>query len=240
MKRAILILAATGLLGATGCGRRCDRETLTVNWTFIDGANAVQTCDNSGTVSMQILVNGVAVVDDLGNTTFTCAQFPNSITLFDVPIGASDVEFDAIDVNNQFIVQQHQTVDVRSCGNTTATMSLQMVQAPLVIDYSFTPPTTCLTTDVIWYQLGLPNGRIFQVDDTHFSNFVVNCGSPIELSEAFGAYQLLAIEVVDPTTPTPSLIATNCNPQPGGPVNHLGFDSIPVALGSPAGGPCFP
>jgi hypothetical protein len=233
MKRAILMLAAVASLGAAGCGR-CDRETLTVNWTFIDGANTVQTCDASGTVSMEILVNGVAVTDDLGNTLFTCADFSNSITLFDVPIGTSDVEFDAFDVNNQFIVQQHQNVDIRSCGNTTTTMSLAMEQAPLVIDYSV-PAGVCLTTDVVWYRLGLPDGTIFQVDDAHNSSFVVNCGAPIDFSPAgFGLYQLLGIEIVDPTTNPPGLIATNCNPQPpGGPADHLGFDSIPVTLGAP-------
>jgi hypothetical protein len=242
MKRAFLILAVVALFGATGCGRRCDRETLTLNWTFVDGANAVQACVDSGTVAMQILLNGVAVVDDLGNTQFSCSDFPNSITLFDVGIGSSDVEFDAFDVNNQFIVQQHQTVNINSCGNTTASMTLAMIQAPLVIDYLFTPGLTCLSTDVIWYQLTdrtNPNLPVtITVDDTFNTNLVVTCGSQVNFSPApLGTYELTAIQIVDnriPSAPVP--VATNCNAQP--PVSHLGFDSIPVTLG-PAAGFCF-
>jgi hypothetical protein len=235
MKRAILILAATGLLGATGCGR-CDRETLTVNWTFIDGSNAEQTCDNSGTVAMEILVNGVAVTDDLGNTQFTCAQFPNSITLFDVPIGVNDVEFDAFDANNQLIVQQAQSVDIRSCGNTTTTMSLAMQQAPIAIDYSLSG-TNCISTDVIWYSLtDITTGVRFIVDAANNPGLVVTCGSPVDFSPApFGPWQLDAIEIVDNRNPAaPQAILTNCSGAPA--VNHLGFDSIPITL-FPAAGP---
>ncbi len=235
MKRAILMLAAVALLGATGCGTGCNRDSLTVDWSFFDGANTLQTCQNSGTDTMQVLVNGVAVVDDLGNTRFTCADFPNSITLFGVPFGVNDVEFDAFDVNNQFIAQQHQTVDINRCGDTVTTMSLAMIQAPLVIDYTF-PPGACLTTDVIWYRLQLPNGTIFQVDDGNNSGFVVTCGSQINFSPAdFGNYQLRGIEIVDVSNPSvPREIASNCVPQA---VTHLGFDSIPVALGGFT--PCF-
>jgi hypothetical protein len=237
MKRAFLIVAVVAYFGAMGCGRRCDRETLTLNWTFLDGANAVQTCANSGTVAMQILLNGVAVADDLGNTRFSCADFPNSITFFDVPIGSSDVEFDAFDVNNQFIVQQHQTVNINSCGNTTATMGLAMIQAPLVIDYALSG-VPCLNTDVIWYSLTTPDGVTFVVDDTRNTNFVVTCGSQINFSPAlFGPYTLNAIEIVDNSNPTvPVPIATNCAPHT---VDHLGFDSIPVTLGLPVTGFCF-
>ena len=244
MKRAFLIVAVVALSGAAGCGRRCDRETLTLNWTFVDGASAVQTCADSGTVAMQILVDGVAIVDDLGNTRFSCSDFPNSITLFDVAIGSSDVEFDAFDVNNQFIVQQHQTVNINSCGNTTASMSLAMIQAPLAIDFQFTDiGFTCTNPNTfIWYSLtDLTSGVTFVVDNVSNTDLVVACGSQVNFSAApFGPYQLNAIQIVDNRTPSaPVAIATNCAPQ--APVDHLGFDSIPVTLG-PAAGPtgfCF-
>jgi hypothetical protein len=207
-----------------------------VNWTFIDGANAIQTCDSSGTVAMQILVNGVPVVDVFGNTTFTCADFPDSIT-FDVPIGSSDIEFDAFDVNNQFIVQQHQPVNINTCGNTTTSMSLAMIQAPLVIDYVV---NSCLSSDVLWYSLtDLTTNVTTIVDSARAPHLVVTCGLQAAFSPAFfGPYRLNAIELVDNTDPSaPILVAANCAPQPE--VNHLGFDSIPVTLGSPAGGRCF-
>ena len=238
MKRAILLLIAVASLGAAGCGTRCDQESLTVNWTFIDGAGLEQTCDNSGTASMQVLLNGVPVTDDLGSTRFSCVDFPNGITLFNVPIGTNDIEFDAFDVNNQFIVQQSQSVNVNRCGATTApTISGTMIQAPLVIDYALSG-IPCLNTDVIWYSLTDPRGVTFVVDDVNNTNLVVTCGSQVNFSAApFGTYQLKAIQVVDnriPSSPVP--IATNCTPQ--NPVSHLGFDSIPVTLG-PATGFCF-
>jgi len=237
MKRAILILAVAAFFGAAGCGR-CDRETLTVNWTFRDSSGQPISCDASGTSTIRVFLDGVAAVDRFNRIDFTCAESPNGIQLFDVPVGVNTVEVDTFDASGGLIIQNQQTVQVQSCGDTSVVLDLSALRGNIDIDFQFPDiGFTCSNQDTLmWYELLDWNNQVVDIVGPNNTPGALPCvAGPILLSQLpFGRYTVSRIQEVDGVG-FASHHAT-CTPQS---FEHLAADETVTVIVPFSTGTCF-
>ena len=59
------------------------------------------------------------------------------IQLFDVPVGVNTVEVDTFDASGGLIIQNQQTVQVQSCGDTSVVLDLSALRGNIDIDFQF-------------------------------------------------------------------------------------------------------
>lgn len=239
MKRALLTLAVVALSSATGCGRRCNRETLTLNWTFVNSAGQAVSCEASGATTLRVLLDGVAAVDQFNNIDFTCAEIPNGIQLFDVPVGANTVEIDAFDASGGLIIQDQQTVQVQSCGDTAVALNLSALTGNLTISYAFSDGGPCSQAgSLIWYELLDNSGQVVDVVDLANGPTDIACGNTIPLTQLpFGRYTVSRIEEVS-ASPAFGTLGSTCTAQS---FEHLAAnETATVSITVPSAQQCFP
>jgi len=193
MKRIALLLA--GAVLGTGCFiDTCDSETLSIDWSLVDGSDNFGVACNS--LSLSDDVTHMTVWVDGYDETGLVSCGAGGVTIGGVSTGNHQVVVEGYNSVGNVITRGFATVDVGSCGDTARLVEVGEEWITIL-------PDTCVSgADVLWFSLrdvtwpGL-DYEIWARDASFLTGWDdFSCATGIDVPVPYGDYTLDWIDEV--------------------------------------------